>query len=160
MTTAVSHIPEGYTTVTPWVISRDTRALFAFIAEAFGGDSETIMADEGGRVEHAEIRIGDAIVMAFDAPDSWPATPAFLRLYVPDARATFARAIAAGAAPITEPTALFFGEIVSRVRDPLGNLYWIHQRTENLSIEEMRRRAALPEYVAAMEYVQSARFFG
>jgi PhnB protein len=60
---------------------------------------------------------------------------------------------------VTRPTSLFFGDRVARVRDPLGNLWWIQTRLETLSMEEMERRMAFPEYVAAMEYVTSAQFF-
>ena len=88
-----STIPEGYTTVTPWIISADTPQLLEFIVAAFEGVELSRMANADGSIGHAEIRIGDAIVMAFDAPEGLAAMPAFIRLYVPDERKGFARAL-------------------------------------------------------------------
>lgn len=117
------------------------------------------MVDEHGVVGHAEMRIGNAIVMMFDARPEWPATPAFLRLYVADADATHRQAVAAGGTSVTEVTELFWGDRVGRVRDPFGNLYWIQTRVADLTEEQMMARMNDPEFVRAMEYVQSANFF-
>jgi PhnB protein len=154
--TSPAPIPDGYTTVTPWIVSHDTALLLDFVQRAFDAEELARIENPDGSIGHAEFRIGNAIVMAFDARPEWPRLPAFLRLYVADGDAVFRRAIAAGAEPVTEPTTLAFGDRVSRVRDPLGNVYWIQTRLEELSLEEMQRRAALPEYVEAMAYVQSA----
>lgn len=157
-------IPDGYTTVTPWLISTDTAAELEFIRQAFGGEELGRMQDADGRIGHAEIRIGtgpqSGIVLLFDAPEGWPATPCFLRLYVEDADETFRRAQEAGADPVTEPTELFWGDRVGRVRDPLGNLWWIQQRVVEPTPEEVAERMAEPRFVAAMEYVTSAKPFG
>jgi PhnB protein len=152
-------VPEGYSTVTPWVISRDTGRLIDFMVRAFDAEETARVVDENGVIRHAEVRIGDSVVMGFDARPDWPDTPAFLRLYVAECDAVYERALSAGAASVTGPTTLFFGDRVARVRDPLGNLWWIQTRLENLTMEEMQRRAALPEYIAAMDYVTSAQFF-
>jgi hypothetical protein len=93
--------------------------------------------------------------MTFDAGDDWPETPAFLRLYVQDGDAVQAQAIAAGGVAVTERTDLFFGERVGRVRDPWGNIWWIHQRVEEVSFDEMGRRAVDPAAGEAMRYVQN-----
>ncbi|MEU6592230.1 hypothetical protein ABZ923_23890 [Streptomyces sp. NPDC046881] len=69
------------------------------------------------------------------------------------------QAVAAGGTSVTEVTHLFFGDRVGRVRDPLGNLYWIRTRVEDLSPQERERRLGSPEFTEAMEYVQSADFF-
>jgi PhnB protein len=152
-------IPEGYTAVTPWLISKDTAAELEFIRAAFGGTELSRLTGEDGRIGHAEIRVGDgaeaAIVLLFDAPWEWPPTPCFLRLYVEDADDTYRRAQEAGAEAVTEPTELFWGDKVGRVRDPLGNLWWIQQRVVELTPEEVMERAEQPEFVAAMRYVQS-----
>jgi uncharacterized glyoxalase superfamily protein PhnB len=152
-------IPDGYTTVTPWLISTDTARELEFIAAAFDGEELGRVVGEDGRIGHAETRIGDAIVLLFDAPDDWPPTPCFLRLYVADADRTFRRAQAAGATAITEPTELFWGDKVGRVGDPLGNLWWIQQRVAELTPEEVSERMTEPRYVAAMAYVTSAKPF-
>ncbi|HEY0450717.1 VOC family protein [Actinophytocola sp.] len=148
-------IPDGYTTVTPWLISKDTNQELEFIRAAFGGEELARVQSEDGSIGHAETRIGDAVVMLFDAPADWPPTPCFLRLYVEDADETYRRAQAAGAEPVTEPTELFWGDRVGRVRDPLGNLWWIQQRVAEPTPEELAERATRPEFVEAMRYVQS-----
>ena len=156
---AVKPVPEGYTTVTPWIISRDTAQLIDYIKEAFGAQEIARLAGSDGRIEHAEVRIGDSVVMMFDAKPDWPPTPGFLRLYVADADAVHHQAIAAGGTSVTEVTHLFFGDRVGRVRDPLGNLWWIQTRIEDLTPQEMERRLSDPAFTKAMEYVQSADFF-
>jgi PhnB protein len=145
--------PDGYHTVTPWLISRDTDRLLAFVTAAFDAVELARIPNEDATIGHAEARIGDSVVMMFDAPR---AAPGFLRLFVADGDATLRRAVSAGATVVTEMTLLAFGDRVGRVRDPLGNVWWIQQRVEELSFEEMARRAQLPEFVEAMRYVQSA----
>ncbi|MER6580104.1 VOC family protein [Nonomuraea sp. NPDC001023] len=155
----VNPIPEGYTTVTPWIISRDTAGLIDWLKAAFDAVELGRMTGPDGDVQHAEVRIGNAVVMMFDARPEWPDTPGFLRLYVPDAEAVHRRAVEAGGTSVTEVTHLFFGDLVGRVRDPWGNLWWIQTHIEDVSAEEAGRRLSDPGFVKAMEYVQGAEFF-
>ncbi|MFF5966774.1 VOC family protein [Streptomyces collinus] len=155
----VQPIPDGYHTVTPWIISRDTAGLIDYLKEAFGAEEIARVVGEDGRIGHAEVRIGDSVVMPFDAPPDWPPTPAFLRLYVEDADAAHRRAVAAGGTSVTEVTHLFFGDRIGRVRDPLGNLWWLQTRVEDVSPEEMERGLRDPKWTEAMAYVQGADFF-
>ncbi|MGW2218607.1 VOC family protein [Nonomuraea sp. NPDC001684] len=155
----VNPVPEGYTTVTPWIISRDTAGLIDWLKTAFDAVELGRMTGPDGEVQHAEARIGDAVVMMFDARPEWPATPGFLRLYVPDAEAVHRRAVEAGGTSVTDVTHLFFGDLVGRVRDPWGNLWWIQTHVEDVSAAEAERRLTDPGFVRAMEYVQSAEFF-
>jgi PhnB protein len=157
---AVKPVPEGYTSVTPWIISQDTAGVIDYLKAAFGAVELGRMTGEDGRIGHAEVRIGDAVVMLFDAPSAdWPPTPAFLRLYVEDADAVHRRAVEAGGHSVTEVTHLFFGDRVGRVRDPFGNLYWIQTHIEDVSEQEMERRLGDPVFTKAMDYVTSADFF-
>jgi PhnB protein len=156
---SVSPIPAGYTSVTPWMISRDTNALMDYLTKAFDAEKCGRLVDDQGVVGHAEMRIGNAMVMMFDARPEWPETPAFLRLYIVDADATHRQAVAAGGTSVTEVTELFWGDRVGRVRDPYGNLYWIQTRVADLTDAEMMERMNAPEFVKAMEYVQGASFF-
>ncbi|MFF0268562.1 VOC family protein [Kribbella sp. NPDC004536] len=154
----VHPIPAGYHAVTPWMIGHDTAGLMNFLTAAF--DAEDLggrVVDEHGHIGHAEMRIGDSVVMMFDKPD-WPSTPAFLRLYVPDVHETLKKAVAAGGTVITEPTHLFWGDLVARVHDPYGNLYWLQTRIEDVPPEELTRRATDETYLKAMEYVQSSLY--
>ena len=157
---AIKPIPDGYATVTPWLISRDTPRLIDYVTDAFGAVELGRVTGPDGRVEHAEVRIGDSVVMLFDATPGSPPTRGFLRLYVEDADEAHRRAVAAGGISVTEVTHLFFGDRVGRVRDPLGNVWWIQARVEEVSAEEMQRRLAVPDFTAAMRYLQGADLFG
>jgi PhnB protein len=156
---AAKPVPEGYTTVTPWLISRGTARLIGYMKAAFNAEELARVVMEDGSIGHAEVRIGDAIVMLFDARPDWPPTPGFLRLYVEDADAVHRQAVAAGGTSVTEVTHLYFGDRVGRVRDPLGNLWWIQTHVEDVTPAEMERRMSDPTFTAAMEYVTSAEFF-
>ncbi|MEV6239829.1 VOC family protein [Lentzea sp. NPDC051838] len=150
-------VPEGYHTVTPWIISRGrTAELIDFIVEVFDA-TDLGRVGEAPEIGHAEVRIGDSVVMLFDKQD-WNPTPAFLRLYVADDAETLKRAVALGGEVITEPTELFWGDRVSRFADPYGNLWWIHQRVAEPTPEELNARMADPAFGKAMEYVSSAVF--
>jgi uncharacterized glyoxalase superfamily protein PhnB len=148
-------VPAGYQAVTPWLISRDTDRLLAFMKEAFSATEIARIYNEDGSIGHAEARIGDSMVMAFDWRGDWE-TPCFLRLYVEDGDVVYARALAAGATEVTKMTTLFFGDRVGRIRDPLGNIWWIQTRLEHLDPAELARRAGEAEYQAAMAYVQDS----
>jgi uncharacterized glyoxalase superfamily protein PhnB len=149
--------PPGYGAVTPWIISADTARLIDFAKAAFGAEElARLPGPDGKGIGHAEIRVGDSVVMMFDAFDGWPDTPAFLRLYVPDAAATFQRAVAAGATPVTEVTALFFGDRVGRVSDPAGNIWWIQSHDEDIDPAELAERPQDPAAAEALRYVETS----
>jgi uncharacterized glyoxalase superfamily protein PhnB len=97
--------------------------------------------------------------MMFDGKKDWPDTPSFLRLYVEDCRAVYQQALKAGATSVTEPTDMPWGDRVSRVKDPLGNLWWIMTRLEDVDEAEMAKRYGEQKYIDAMQYVQGAEFF-
>ena len=149
-------VPEGYHTVTTWIISRDTAQLLDFVREAFGAEEIARVHNKDGTIGHAEFRIGDSVVMAFDAKEEWPDTPSFFRLYFEDGDAVYRRALEAGATSVTEMTELFFGDRVGRVRDPQGNLWWIQTRLEDVDPEEMARRARERTYIDVMQQVQES----
>lgn len=156
---AVKPIPEGYTTITPWIIGADTAGLMDYLTRAFGAEELSRLTDENGVIGHAEMRIGDAILMMFDSPPGWGPTPAFIRLYVEDADQTHRQAVEAGGTSVTQPTHLFFGDKVGRVRDPFGNLWWLQSRVEDvtgLSEEELYARMSDPKFAKAMDYVTGA----
>jgi PhnB protein len=149
-------IPDGYGTVTPWLISEDSAALIRFLEAAF--DAEEVagsrMHNPDGSIVHVEVRIGSSIVMLFDSYEGWPETPGFFRLYLEDADATYQQALSAGATSVTEVTELFWGDRVGRVRDPLGNIWWLQSHATDVPMEQMRKRMDDPEMVEAMRYVQ------
>ena len=152
-------VPEGYHAVTPFVIAKGAARFIDFMKEAFDGTDLGRVVDEHGAIGHAEVRIGDLVVMTFDAKDGWPETPAFLRLYVADVDSTYQRALKAGATSVTDLTNMPWGDRICRVRDPLGNLWWLMTRIEEVSPEELERRYGEQQYIDAMSYVQSTDFF-
>ncbi|MFG2562606.1 VOC family protein [Streptomyces sp. NPDC048496] len=155
---AVEAVPDGYTTITPWIIGSDTAGLIDYLVRAFDAEDLGRFVLEDGTVGHAGLRIGNGRLMAFDRPPDWEPTPAFVRLYVEDAEAVHRRAVEAGGTSVTEVTHLFFGDKVGRVRDPFGNLWWIQTHIEDVDEEEMGRRLTDPVFTRAMEYVSGALY--
>ena len=151
--------PEGYHSVTPFVIVKGAARFMDFMANAFDAQEIARVMTDDGRIGHAETRIGDSVVMAFDSKEGWPETPAFLRLYVEDCDASFRQALEAGGTSVTRPTDMPWGDRVARIRDPHGNLWWLMTRFEDVSLEEMERRYGEQQYIEAMTYVQNAEFF-
>ncbi len=94
-----------------------------------------------GRIGHAEMRIGDLVVMLGDAHDDHKPMQAMLHLYVDDADATYQRAVAAGATSVQAPTDQFYGDRSGGVKDPCGNLWWIATHIEDVAPDELKRRA-------------------
>lgn len=149
-------VPPRYARVNAWVISRDTDAEVRFLTSVFGAVETpgSRMLDQDGDIGHVEVELGDSVVMLFDAKAGWPSTPAHLRVYVGDVATTVEQAVAAGARVVTRPTLLAFGERVARVRDPQGHLWWLHERVEDVSPDELASRFAAPSALEAMAYVQ------
>jgi PhnB protein len=94
-----------------------------------------------GKIGHAEVAIGDSVVMLSDASDRWPAMPGTIHLYVLDCDATYARALQAGGVSVQAVETQFYGDRSGGVRDPGGNLWWITTHVEDVPAEEMARRA-------------------
>jgi uncharacterized glyoxalase superfamily protein PhnB len=149
-----SAAPEGYTTVAPWVVTTDTGKLLDFVAAVFGGVELGRVPLEDGSIGHAEIRVGDTVVLAFDRRDDWPAMPSLLRVYVGDADAAIERAVANGARVVTASATHAFGQRGGRVRDPWGNIWWVSAVVEDVAPEEGLRRLAEPVYAEAMRDAQ------
>ncbi|MCD0444042.1 VOC family protein [Glycomyces sp. A-F 0318] len=148
-------IPDGYGTVTPWISGKDTARLLDFLKAAFGAEElGRVEGAEPGSIGHAEVRIGTSIVMMFDTPFKVD-TPAMMRLWVEDVEAALQRAVDAGAAVVTPATDVqAWGDRVARVRDPLGHLWWLQERVEDVDAEAMGERMADPRYQKAMEQTQ------
>jgi PhnB protein len=136
----VNPIPEGYRTVTPYLVVEGAANVLEFVKQAFGAEEKFRMDMPGGKIGHAEAKIGDSIVMVGDAGEENPAMPAMIHLYVDDCDATYERALAAGATSEREPTDQFYGDRSAGVRDSAGNLWWIATHVEDVSEEEMAKR--------------------
>jgi PhnB protein len=138
---AVRPIPEGYHTVTPFIVAKGTAKLIDFMKQAFGAEEIERMAAPDGTVMHAELRIGDSIVMLGEGQGEWKPMPATLYLYVTDVDATFARALRAGATTMKAVADQFYGDRNGTVQDSWGNVWSIGTHIEDVSPDEMRRRA-------------------
>jgi uncharacterized glyoxalase superfamily protein PhnB len=155
MSENLSHFtPAGYTTVAPWVVTDDTSAFLRFVAEVFHGVELGRVATAEGAIGHAEIKIGDTIVLAFDRAPEWPQMPSLLRVWVPDADAALARGIAAGARVVTEIADTAFGQRGGRIKDPFGNIWWIVTRVEDVPEDVMWERLQTPKYANQMRVAQ------
>lgn len=156
MSTEARPVPDGYATVAPWIATRDTAREIEFLTAAFNGQELGRVQNEDGSIGHAEVRIGDFIVLLFDAKESWPDTPALLRLYVKDVDDVFERALRAGATTVTELRDFPWGDRGGRVRDPLGNIWWLTEHIEDVEPEEQAQRWADPAYGDAVRYAQES----
>ena len=138
---SVKPVPEGYHTVTPFLCLKGADRAIDFYKKAFGAQERFRMPTPDGQVAHAELQIGDSIVMLTEATQE-PVTSASIYLYVPNADAVFERAVAAGAQTNMPVTDMFWGDRFGRVIDPFGVRWGIATHKEDLAPEEIGRRAA------------------
>ena len=139
---AVSPIPEGMQSITPYLIVVGADRLVAFLREAFGAEELFRMARPDGTIQHAKVRVAGSIVELADGAGGYPPRPGAIHLYVDDADATYRRAIEAGAASLYEPADMPYGERSGGVVDPTGNHWYIATQTEVLDRAELDRRVA------------------
>jgi PhnB protein len=138
---AVKPVPEGYHTITPYLTVSDLPRQVRFLIEAFDGKQTESVPGASGEVTHAEVRVGDSMVMIGQARGEQTPRPGTLYLYVKDCQAAYERALAAGAKSLMKPSKQFYGDVNAGVEDPLGNRWWIATRVEDVSPEELARRA-------------------
>lgn len=117
--------PAGYTSVAPYLMVDDARRVIEFLKATFDAEELRRSDDPDGRVMHAEVRIGDTVIMMSDGNAEYPPFPVWLHVYVPDVDATWRRALAAGGEPVQEPVRKDDPDRRGGVRDPSGNTWWI-----------------------------------
>lgn len=145
---AVKPIPDGYHAVTPYLMVKGAARALDFYKNVFDAAVVVRMDMPGGLVAHAEIKIGDSMVMLadeqpgmdFPSPDTIGGTPVGIHLYVPDSDATFAKAIAAGARQKKPVQDQFYGDRSGTIVDPFGHLWTVSTHREDVSPEEMKKR--------------------
>ena len=120
-----AHIPAGYHAVTPYLIVTDIEGLIDFLKETFDAEEGMRTPSPEGRIRHAEMRIGDSLVMMGAASDDGTALRAALYVYVGDVDATYRRALGAGGVSLAAPDDKEYGDRTGGVRDPWGNCWWI-----------------------------------
>jgi PhnB protein len=144
-----SHVPAGYHTATPYLILDDAARAIEFYAQAFGATELDRYDAPNGRIGHAEIKVGDSIIMLADeypgmgyrSPRAIGGTPVSIMLYVDDVDAQFERAIAAGATVRRPVATQFYGDRVGTLEDPFGHVWTMATHVEDLSHGEIMRRA-------------------
>jgi PhnB protein len=146
---AVKPIPEGYTSVTPYLTVDDGKAAIEFYKRAFGASERGVMAAPDGKIAHAELQVGDAVVMLCDKlpqfvgepPKELGGTTVTLFHYVEDVDSAVRNAADAGATITMEPEDQFWGDRLGQVTDPFGHVWQIAARVEELRPEEVETRA-------------------
>lgn len=136
-------IPGGKSTVTPYAVVKGAARFLDFVEQTFTTPAPLRVLNQDGTIGHAEVRIGNSILMTFDARPGWPDTPSFLSVYVPDVDEVVARALTAGASIVTEiTTSKIIGDRGGRIKDPVGNTWWIQRHLEDVDEATMRESAS------------------
>jgi uncharacterized glyoxalase superfamily protein PhnB len=139
---AVSFVPKDMQQVVPYLAVQGAAKVLAFVQEVFGAKVLTKHEGPGGRLAHAEVRIGDCVVMMGDPEDKAANYNGMLMVYVPDVDAAFQRAVRAGAKVERELADQFYGDRTGGVIDMCGNHWYIGTHKEDVSPQEMERRIA------------------
>jgi len=145
----VKPIPEGYHTVTPYLTVNDATRAIDFYKRAFGAQETVRMQGPAGKIGHAELKIGDSIVMLADempgsgsrSPQSLGGSTVNIFLYVKDVDAAFRQAINAGAKAETQPADMFWGDRYGKLSDPFGHSWSLATHKEDVAPDELQRRA-------------------
>ena len=146
---AVKPVPDGYHTATPYLYVKGGVKALDFYKKAFGATELMRMEGPGGSIGHAEIKIGDSPIMLADespemgarSPESYGGSAVGLMLYVPDVDETVKRAVGAGAKLDRAVEDKFYGDRMGSIIDPFGHIWYIATHVEDVSPDEMKRRA-------------------
>jgi PhnB protein len=147
---AVKPIPDGYPRVSPYLVVDGAQQAIEFYTNVLGATERMRMPGPDGRIGHAELQIGDSVVMLADefpdmgakAPSAYGGSPVSLSVYVEDVDATFDKATGAGATAVRPPENQFYGDRSATFDDPFGHRWTVNTHVEDVSPEEMGRRAA------------------
>jgi PhnB protein len=149
MPSPVKPIPEGYHSVTPYLAVREAKRAIDFYQRAFGAKEVMRMDGPPGKIAHAELRIGDSMIMLSDevpgsgcqSPQSLGGSTVNVFLYVEDVDALFNQAVSAGAKVETPLADMFWGDRYGKLSDPFGHSWSVATHKENVAPEEMAKRA-------------------
>ena len=139
---SVRAVPEGYQTVTPYLVVENAQGLIDFIKNAFDGKETFNFKRDDNKIMHATVSIGGSIVMISDTMEGMPAQTSMLYLYLEDADSVFRKAVQANATSVREPVTEFYGDRASAVKDQWGNMWWMATHVEDVDQQELERRAA------------------
>jgi uncharacterized glyoxalase superfamily protein PhnB len=138
----VKPIPDGYSTVTPYLMVADAGRFIGFMSTVFDAQVTEQLLRPDGKIGHTELRVGDSMIMLSEASESHPATPVMLHIYVEDVDAVFERAVRAGGTVVSPPANQFYGDRSGGVKEPSGNTVWIATHVEDVAPDELKKRAA------------------
>ncbi|MGH8905054.1 MAG: VOC family protein [Egibacteraceae bacterium] len=142
--------PDGYPQVTPYLCVDGASAAIEFYSKVFGAAERMRMPAPDGKIGHAELQIGDSVIMLSDeypemgarGPKAFGGSPVTLTIYVDDVDAVFERAVSAGAKPLHPVQDQFYGDRSGQFEDPFGHRWSVATNIEDVSLDEMMRRAA------------------
>ncbi|MBF2019315.1 MAG: VOC family protein [Hydrococcus sp. C42_A2020_068] len=137
---AVKPIPEGYGTVTPYLVVQGSATLIEFLEQGFEAKEICRILHPEGGIMHAEVRIGDSVIMVSEARGECKPMSSFIYLYVENTDATYENALKAGGTSMMVPKDEFWGDRSAGVKDPTGNHWWIATHQEDVSTEEIEKR--------------------
>ncbi len=157
MSEKVKSVPDGYHSLTPYLIVNDAARAIEFYKEVFGAAEIMRLDAPGGKVGHAELKIGDSIMMLSDEceetgqrnPQTLGGTPVGLMLYVEDVDTVVGRAVSAGAKLVRPVADQFYGDRMGGVEDPFGHSWYVATHVEDVPPEEMERRVAAMHQASA-----------
>jgi PhnB protein len=146
----VKPIPEGYNSVTPYLFVKGAASAIDYYKNVFGAKERMRMPGPNGRIMHAELQIGDSIVMLADenpqvgakSPETIGGTSSSLHVYVEDVDSTSKKAVSAGAKLVRPVKDEFYGDRIGTIIDPFGHMWSIATHIEDVSPEEMKKRMA------------------
>jgi uncharacterized glyoxalase superfamily protein PhnB len=139
---AVKAKPAEYTTITPFLYVSNVSRLLKFLKEAFHAEERMQYFAPDGAIMHAEVKIGDSMIMMAERSVNYPEMPCMLYLYVDDCDEVYDRAVVAGGKGLREPADQFYGDRSGAVTDPCGNQWWISTHIEDVSQAELEKRMA------------------
>ena len=134
--TIAPYVPAGFRSLTPYLIVHEADKFIAFAKQVFGAEEVFRLAGPDRTIAHAEVRVGDSMLELSAGGEAWPPRPAALHVYVPDADATYARAMAAGARSLIAPMDMPYGDREADVTDPFGNNWYIGTRKQGGPVPE------------------------
>jgi PhnB protein len=137
-----SPIPSGYHSVNPVLIVEGARQLVEFLQQVFGAEQRSVMEGPGGAIAHAEVQIGDSVIMISDASPQFQARKSAIYVYLPEVDTVYQKAITAGATSRMEPADMFWGDRCGGFEDHFGNYWSVATHVEDVSDEEMAKRSA------------------
>ena len=139
---AVKAIPEGYHTITPYLLVDNIADYIEFLKRAFGAQEEHRTTAPDGTVMHAQVKIGDSKVMMGQSMGDWKPTFSMLYVYLADVDSAFRQAVQAGATVVQEPNNQFYGDRSGGLKDPAGNQWWLATHIEDVEPAELQKRFA------------------